>query len=131
MSLITQVGAALSAALTNFNLVAKAWTTEPVEEFGYDTPACLYYLAGIQSDPSPYDSQDYQPGDRTIGVLIVCEADNFEDRWAEVNAALAGFQPTGGTYESVEHVNGDLLGIHGDLIWWRDIYAVRCYRGEI
>lgn len=131
MSLISQVGAALTAALTNYSTVAKAWTTEPIEDFGVETPACLYYLAGIQSEPSPYDAQDHQPGDRTIGLLIVCDADDFETRWKEVNTALAGFQPTSGTYESFEHVNGDLLSISGDLIWWRDIYAVRCYRGEI
>lgn len=130
-ALITQLDTRLNVELTNFATVAKAWTTEPIENFNSESPACLYYLAGIQSEASPYDTLDYQPGDRTVGVLLVCLIDDFETRWQEINSAIAGWQPAGETYESMEHIGGDLLALYGDLMWWRDTYAVRCYRGEI
>ena len=130
-ALITQLDTRLQTELTNFATVAKAWTTEPIENFNSESPACLYYLAGISSEASPYDTQDYQPGDRNVGVLLVCPAADFETRWQEINAAVAGWQPTGDTYETFEHISGETLAIYGDLLWWRDTYAVRCYRGEI
>lgn len=133
MTLISQVGEQLSAALmgepdANFKTVGPAWTSKPVEHFDQETPACWYYLEGIQSEASPYMNEVIQPGDYRVAVLIVCPVGSIEDLMAEVRAALAGFQPDDGAWEAFEHVSGDALDVSNSTIWWRDVFAVRNYQ---
>jgi hypothetical protein len=133
MNLIEQVGQQLTSVLlgetdANFKTVGAAWTSKPVENFDQETPACWYYLDGLQSEASPYMNEVIQPGDWRVAVLTVCPVGDIEDLMKEVKAALVGFQPEDGAWEAFEHVAGEALDISNSLIWWRDVFAVRNYQ---
>lgn len=133
MTLTSQVGEQLTSVLlgetdANFKTVGPAWTSKPVENFDQETPACWYYLDGMQSEASPYMNETLQPGDFRIAVLIVCPVADIEGLIDEVKAALVGFEPTDGAWEAFEHLDGSALDINNSIIWWRDIYAVHNLR---
>ena len=131
MNLITQVGTQLSANLPSFVTVSKALTSKPLEDIDAEIPAAYYYLAGIQSEASPYNNATIQPGEYTVAVDLVCQADDLEALFAELRGALAGWQPSGGSWEAMEHVSGDNQGISGGIVWWREMFAARNYQGEV
>lgn len=131
MSLMTEVGAQLSANLPSFVTVKAAWTSTPVADFDAELPAALYYLAGFESEASPFANDTLQPGDISVGVLVVCPVGNLEALLEELRGTLAGFEPTGDAndvYEAFEHVRGESLDINASVVWWLDLYAVRNYR---
>lgn len=128
MTLLAQVGTQLEDNLTSFQTVALAWTTTPIADFDAETPAALYYLSGIQSESSPYNTEIIQPGDYEVTVLMVCPVVDIEALLAEMDGVMVGFQPTGSSFEAFQHVSGNALDIKGTLIWWRSVYAARNYR---
>jgi hypothetical protein len=133
MNLMDQVGQQLQSVLmgetdSNFKTVGPAWTSKPVERFDQETPACWYYLQGLQSEASPYMNEVIQPGDWLVAVLIVCPVTSIEDLMKEVKAALVGFKPDDGAWEAFEHGSGEALDVTNSIIWWRDIFAVRNYQ---
>lgn len=123
-----QVGEQLTTTLTSFVTVAEAWTSKPIADFDKELPAALYYLAGIESEASPYMNETIQPGDYRVAVLIVCPVSSLEALIAELRTGLAGFEPTGGAFEAFEHISGDTLDINESVVWWRDLYGVRNYQ---
>lgn len=130
MTIQAQVITQLNTELTNFNTVKAAWTSKPLANFDAELPAALVYLAGIESEPSPFANATIQPGDYRIAVLIVCPVADLETRMGEVRVALAGFEPTGGTWDPFEHQSGDTVEINESIVWWRDVFASRNYQGD-
>ncbi len=130
-TLLTQVGAQLSANLPTFETIGLAWTSKPVANFSSELPAAFYFIESIQSEASPYQTEVLQSADYTIAVLVVCAVADLEDLLEELRLALVGFQPTGGSWEQFEHVQGDSLDINESIIWWRESFSVRNYRGEV
>lgn len=128
MTLLPQVGTQLNDNLENFNTIALAWTSKPIADFDSELPAALYYLSALRSEASPYNTAVIQPSDHEVVVLVVCAVSALEDLLAELDAALVGFEPTGGSYEAFEHVAGDALDINQSIIWWRQVYAARNYQ---
>lgn len=128
MTLIEQVGTQLDSELTSFNTIGKAWTSKPVANMNTALPAAFYYLDGIESQPSPYMNETVQPGDYSVAVLLICAVDDIEDMLLELRAALAGFQPSGGSWDPFEHVNGSTLEINESVIWWKEVFAARNYQ---
>lgn len=131
MNLITQVGTQLAANLPSFVTISKAITSDPLSDIDSEIPAAYYYLAGTQSEASPYNNATIQPGDYTVAVDMLCAADDLEAMFAELRAALVGFQPTAGTWESIEHVSGDTMRINAGIVWWREQFVARNYQGEV
>ncbi len=129
-ALIDQVDTLLKANLPSFSTIEKSWTVKPIEDFDSDTPAALYYLAGIQSQPSPFDTEVIQPSETTITILIVCEIDSLDALRNELLTAMVGFEPTGTSYDVFEHVSGQSLDIDGIIVWWSDSFVVTSYRSQ-
>jgi len=129
-ALIDQVHTHLTANLPSFTTKEKAWTAKPVEDFDAETPAALYYLSGVVSEPSQFDTEVIQASESTITVLIVCEVDSLDTLCNELLTAMVGFEPVGVSYDVFEHISGQSLDINGDIVWWSDSFAVTSYRSQ-
>ena len=128
MGLIAEVAEHLgSADLDGFKTIGAAWTSKPIQNFSSELPACFYYLDGIDSEPSPYNTAIIQPGDYRVSVLIVGASSEIEELLAELRAALVGFQPEG-SWEPFQHESGGVLEINESVVWWRDVFVTRNYR---
>jgi len=128
VGLIAEVGDHLTpSVLPLFATIGAAWTSKPLQNFSSELPACLYYLDGIDSEPSPYNTAIIQPGDYRVAVLIVGATAEIEELLAELRAALVGFQPEG-SWEPFQHESGGVLEINESVVWWRDVFVTRNYR---
>jgi hypothetical protein len=130
VTVLAQVLAQLDTELVNFNTIKAAWTSKPLANFDAELPAALVYLAGIESEASPFANATIQPGDYRIAVLTVCAVPDLETRMGEVRTALAGFELSGGLWDPLEHQTGDTVEINESICWWRDVFAARNYQGN-
>ncbi|KAA9133458.1 hypothetical protein F3N42_03655 [Marinihelvus fidelis] len=110
-----------------FATVRKAWTTKPISDFKAQLPAALVYLAGVDSDENGLDTGFRQEQTISIGVLIVCDADDLEARRAELETALCGWEPAAGD-DLVEHESAAVVEIEGGIAWWRETYSFRSWK---
>jgi len=108
-----------------FGTIAHALGLDPVdiEESETTLPAC--YVFSPKEDMSPDDTDGpivSQMIKRYISIFCVCDYSVLDARKAEIRAVAHGWR-FNGDHTLAELVEGELIQIRGDIVWWLDTYV--------
>lgn len=119
--MINDILAHLQASVGGFNRIELAWALEPVEDLKGEVPLLMVYPGADKGAANDFDGITQQKVTRHIELLFVDTVANLEASRKAVQQQLLGFQ-VGDDWLPCQFVQGDVQGIRGSHIWWRDIY---------
>jgi len=115
-------GAGLAAPVKN------AFTTEPVENYDEDFPVVMVFPNSETFGESGYDNVTIQEQVAEVICMVGCELTDIEDRVRELRAAAVGWKhpnANGQEWDAMEAGGGELIGLSGKYIWWRETFTAR------
>jgi len=108
--------------------VVSAITTNPVENYSDDFPVVMVYPLSETLGENAYDNVVIQPLTTEIVCMVGCEFADLKSRVKELRNAAIGWVPDsadGQEWDAMEGVGGNLEGLSGKYIWWRETFTAR------
>ena len=109
----------------NFKTIEHAWAQEPVDVVTEQLPMCVIWSPNEVMGSNDADGQIVaQMVTRMIHIFCVCDYTVLDARLADIRNVVVAWQKTG-FYDVTELVEGELIQINGDIVWWLDTYSTR------
>jgi hypothetical protein len=108
--------------------VKNAFTTEPVENYAEDFPVVMLYPLSDTLGENGYDNLVIQEQIAEVVCLVGCKLTDLKARVLELRQAAIGWTPPaadGQEWDAMEGQGGNLEGLSGEYIWWRETFTVR------
>lgn len=99
------------------------WFMEALDELDKEMPAALVWLSGKEAANEPASQVATQQIVQTYGVWIVAPRDRLNQVGEEIEAALLGWSPDDMS-DGMYYVKGGAENIAGDIVWWREYWAL-------
>jgi hypothetical protein len=116
-------GAGLTAPVKN------AFTANPVEDYDADFPVVMVYPTQDSFSENEADNFSIQQQTTRIDALIGCLLSDLDTHVEEFRSASQGWGP-GGNWDDMELVGGNVEGLKGGYIWWRESVTVQRSRRQ-
>lgn len=124
--MISELITLLDAAGTDFNTIAHALSTEPVDNLEAGAPANYLYEGSSIGSDGYEDSECVHLENRTVISLIVCKWTELETLQAQSRAVIRGYQDNANTTPLLL-VSSETIKIKGEYIWRKEIFATMDY----
>lgn len=108
--------------------VKNAFTTEPVENYDEEFPVVMLYPLSDTLSGNEYDNFVIQEENAEVVCLVGCEITELKARVLELRKAAVGWVPPsadGQEWDAMEGEGGNLEGLSGKYIWWRETFTAR------
>lgn len=103
--------------------VRNAFTTDPVENYSDEFPVIMVYPLSAGSEPNAADNFLIQRITHQVVCLLGCSVNDHETLIAELRSSVLGWSPSS-EWDVMEHESGNIEGIRGGYLWWRDVYSI-------
>lgn len=108
----------------SFVEVKHAWSMAPVEDLADETPLLLLLPGQITPGANSADNAVIQRVTEQLICLTVCKHTELDALRTQVVQALLGMQISQ-YHDAFEYAGGNTEGLHGQYIWWRDVFTTR------
>lgn len=100
------------------------WFMEALDELDKELPAALVWLSGdgVVAD-EPASLVTTQQVIQTYGVWVVAPRNRLDECRTELRVAMLGWVPDEMSGD-VRYVKGGAENISGDIVWWREYWAL-------
>lgn len=112
----------LQGLTTDYSSIQHAWTMEPVAELNAEAPLLLLLPGNVSAQPSDGDNFVSQQAQERVICITVCKMADLGKLRAQLLEAMIGLQLSE-YHAMMEYVNGNSEGVHGDYLWWKDVFS--------